>query len=35
LGSHAGRGVIERLHSIGIEVDQVLAELSVRPGALA
>jgi GntR family transcriptional regulator len=29
-GALAGRGVIERMRSIGIEVDQVLEELSVR-----
>jgi GntR family transcriptional regulator len=29
-GAFAGRGVIERMRSIGIEVDQVLEELSVR-----
>ena len=34
-GSLAGRGVIERMRSIGIEVDQVLEELSVRTCLLA
>jgi GntR family transcriptional regulator len=34
-GPLAGRGVIERMRSIGIEVDQVLEELSVRPSTLA
>jgi GntR family transcriptional regulator len=34
-GPCAGRGVIERMHSIGIEVDQVLEELSVRTCLLA
>jgi GntR family transcriptional regulator len=34
-GPLAGRGVIERMRSIGIEVDQVLEELSVRPSMLA
>ncbi len=34
-GPYAGRGVIERMHSIGIEVDQVLEELSVRTCLLA
>jgi DNA-binding GntR family transcriptional regulator len=34
-GPFAGRGVIERLKSIGIEVDQVLEELSVRQSLLA
>ncbi len=34
-GPHAGRGVIERMHTIGIEVDQVLEELSVRTCLLA
>ncbi len=34
-GPFAGRGVIERMHAIGIEVDQVLEELSVRTCLLA
>jgi DNA-binding GntR family transcriptional regulator len=34
-GPFAGRGVTERLRSVGIEVDQVLEELSVRPALLA
>jgi GntR family transcriptional regulator len=34
-GPFAGRGVIERMRSIGIEVDEVLEELSVRPALLA
>ncbi len=34
-GPYAGRGVIERMRSIGIEVDQVLEELSVRTSLLA
>jgi GntR family transcriptional regulator len=34
-GPHAGRGVIERMRSIGIEVDQVLEEVSVRTCLLA
>jgi GntR family transcriptional regulator len=34
-GPLAGRGVIERMRSIGIEVDQVFEELSVRPSMLA
>ncbi len=34
-GAFAGRGVIERMRSIGIEVDQVLEELSVRTCLLA
>jgi DNA-binding GntR family transcriptional regulator len=34
-GPYAGRGVIERMRSIGIEVDQVLEELSVRTCLLA
>jgi DNA-binding GntR family transcriptional regulator len=34
-GPFAGRGVIERMHSIGVEVDQVLEELSVRTCLLA
>jgi GntR family transcriptional regulator len=34
-GPLAGRGVIERMRSIGIEVDQVMEELSVRQSALA
>lgn len=34
-GPFAGRGVIERMRSIGIEVDQVLEELSVRTSLLA
>jgi GntR family transcriptional regulator len=33
-GPFAGRGVTERLRSVGIEVDQVLEELSVRPALL-
>lgn len=34
-GPLAGRGVIERMRSIGIEVDQVTEELSVRQALLA
>jgi DNA-binding GntR family transcriptional regulator len=34
-GPYAGRGVIERMRSIGLEVDQVLEELSVRTCLLA
>jgi DNA-binding GntR family transcriptional regulator len=34
-GPYAGRGVIERMRVIGIEVDQVLEELSVRTCLLA
>jgi DNA-binding GntR family transcriptional regulator len=34
-GPLAGRGVIERMRSVGIEVDQVVEELSVRPSMLA
>jgi len=34
-GPLAGRGVIERMASIGIEVDQVVEELMVRPSLLA
>ena len=34
-GPYAGRGVIERMRSIGIEVDQVLEEVSVRTCLLA
>jgi GntR family transcriptional regulator len=34
-GPLAGRGVIERLRSIGIEVDEVVEELSVRQSLLA
>jgi DNA-binding GntR family transcriptional regulator len=34
-GPYAGRGVIERMRAIGIEVDQVLEELSVRRCVLA
>jgi GntR family transcriptional regulator len=34
-GPLAGRGVIERMRSIGIEVDQVTEELSVRQSLLA
>jgi DNA-binding GntR family transcriptional regulator len=34
-GRYAGRGVIERMRAIGIEVDQVLEELSVRTCLLA
>ena len=34
-GPLAGRGVIERMRSIGIEVDEVTEELSVRPALLA
>jgi DNA-binding GntR family transcriptional regulator len=34
-GPYAGRGVIERMRVIGIEVDQVLEELSVRRCVLA
>ena len=34
-GPYAGRGVVERMRSIGIEVDQVLEEVSVRRSLLA
>ncbi|HBW20503.1 MAG: GntR family transcriptional regulator [Streptosporangiaceae bacterium] len=34
-GPFAGRGVIERMRSIGVEVDQVLEEISVRPSLRA
>jgi DNA-binding GntR family transcriptional regulator len=34
-GPYAGRGVIERMRSVGIEVDQVLEEVSVRRSLLA
>jgi DNA-binding GntR family transcriptional regulator len=34
-GPFAGRGVIERMRAIGIEVDEVLEELSFRPSLLA
>ena len=34
-GPFAGRGVIERMRSIGIEVDQAVEELSVRTSLLA
>jgi GntR family transcriptional regulator len=34
-GPLAGRGVIERMRSAGIEVDQVLEEVSVRPALAA
>jgi DNA-binding GntR family transcriptional regulator len=34
-GPLAGRGVAERMRSIGIEVDEVTEELSVRPALLA
>lgn len=34
-GPQAGRGVIERMRSIGIEVDQVTEEVSVRPSLRA
>lgn len=34
-GPFAGRGVIERMRSIGIEIDQVLEEISVRPSLRA
>jgi GntR family transcriptional regulator len=34
-GPLAGRGVIERMRAIGIEVDQVLEDVSVRPSLLA
>jgi len=34
-GPFAGRGVIERMRSIGIEVDQVVEDLSVRTSLLA
>jgi len=34
-GPYAGRGVIERMRSIGIEVDQVLEEVLVRRSLLA
>jgi DNA-binding GntR family transcriptional regulator len=34
-GPLAGRGVVERMRSIGIEVDEVTEEVSVRPALLA
>jgi DNA-binding GntR family transcriptional regulator len=34
-GPHAGRGVIERMRAIGIVVDQVAEEITVRPSLLA
>jgi DNA-binding GntR family transcriptional regulator len=34
-GPLAGRGVVERMRSIGIEVDEVAEEVSVRPALLA
>ncbi len=34
-GPFAGRGVIERMHAIGIEVDQVVEDISVRTSLLA
>ena len=34
-GSYAGRGVIERMRSIGIDIDQVVEEVSVRTCLLA
>jgi DNA-binding GntR family transcriptional regulator len=34
-GPLAGRGVIERMRAIGVEVDEVLEELSFRPSQLA
>lgn len=34
-GPLAGRGVIERMASIGLEVDEVVEELSARPAVLA
>lgn len=34
-GPLAGRGVVERMRSIGIDVDQVVEEVSVRPAARA
>jgi len=34
-GSYAGRGVIERMRSIGVDVDQVVEEVSVRTCLLA
>jgi GntR family transcriptional regulator len=34
-GPLAGRGVIERMRAIGVEVDEVLEELSFRPSSLA
>ena len=33
-GPLAGRGVVERMRSIGIEVDEVAEEVSVRPALL-
>lgn len=34
-GPLAGRGVVERMRSIGIEVDEITEEVSVRPALLA
>jgi DNA-binding GntR family transcriptional regulator len=34
-GPLAGRGVVERMRSIGIEVDEITEEMSVRPALLA
>ena len=34
-GPHAGRGVIERMRSIGIAVDEVTEDVSVRPASRA
>lgn len=34
-GQFAGRGVIERMRSIGVEIEQVLEEISVRPSLRA
>ena len=34
-GAYAGRGVVERMQAIGIGVDQVVEEISVRPALSA
>jgi DNA-binding GntR family transcriptional regulator len=34
-GTFAGRGVVERMRAIGIGVDQVVEEISVRPALSA
>jgi GntR family transcriptional regulator len=34
-GSYAGRGVVDRMRAIGLEVDQVVEDISVRPALSA
>ena len=34
-GSHAGRGVVDRMRAIGLDVDQVVEDISVRPALSA